>query len=227
VKLSVVGAVSVLSLIGLAGAVIVDRADGLLLADLDAVPHRSVVIVPGAKVESNGQPGLHVGHRLEAAAALFDRGTVDHVLVSGDNRESHYNEPVVMRNWLVDSAGLDPADITLDYAGFDTWDTCLRAREQFGVTDAVVVTQERYADRAAALCDATGIDIVVLIVDTPHEPLLTSTRLRFRERLAAVKAGWDLVRNPPAHHGGPFIGLVGSEGMPEGGHSPDWSFSQS
>jgi vancomycin permeability regulator SanA len=223
-KLGVCGVIAILSVLGLAGAVIAERAEGLVVTDLGAVPARSTVIVPGARVEPDGQPGLNVGDRLAAAAALIDRGTVDHVLVSGDNRESHYNEPVAMRNWLVDSAGIDPADVTVDYAGLDTWDTCRRANEQFGVAEAVVVTQDLYANRTAALCTAAGIETVVLAVDSPHQPLPTRSRLRLRERLAAVKGWRDIVRRPLPHHGGPYIGLVGSIGMPEGGHPPDWDW---
>jgi vancomycin permeability regulator SanA len=225
-SLALCGLIGILSVVGLAGAVVVDRADGRVTDDPDAVPPRPVVIVPGARVLPGGLPGVNVTDRLEAAADLFKRGTVEHVLVSGDNRTSHYNEPVVMRNWLVDEAGIDPLDVTLDYAGLDTWDTCVRANEQFGVDEAVVVTQDRYADRTAALCAAAGIDAVVLAVGSPVQSLPTRTRLQIRERLASVKAARDIVRHPPARYGGQYIGLVGSVGMPEQGHPPDWNWDE-
>ncbi|MGF1597025.1 MAG: vancomycin high temperature exclusion protein [Acidimicrobiales bacterium] len=222
-KLAVCGSIAVLCVVGLSGAVIAHRAEGRIVVDPTAVPERPVVIVPGARVLPSGEPGPIVEDRLAAAADLVGRGITAHVLVSGDNRTSHYNEPVVMRNWLADQAGIDPDDVTLDYAGFDTWDSCVRARDQFGVDEAVVVTEHRYARRTAALCDAAGIDVIVLAIDSPPQPAQTSGRLWLRERLAAIKAWSDIARHAPAHHGGPFVGLVGSADMPEGGHPPDWN----
>jgi vancomycin permeability regulator SanA len=113
----------------------------------------------------------------------------------------------------------------LDYAGLDTWDTCLRAAEQFGVERAVALTQHRYAPRTAALCRRAGIDVTVLSVDPPRQRLGARVRAVGRENLAKVKAVHDLVRRPPARHGGPFIGLVGSVDMPPGGHPPDWDYA--
>ena len=86
------------------------------------------------------------------------------------------------------------------------------------------MTQHVFADRAAALCVSAGIDIVVLAIDSPPLPGLTRAQFWTRERLATVKAWSDIIRRPPPHHGGPYIGLVGSVGMPEGGHPPDWNW---
>lgn len=173
-------------------------------------PTAEVAIVPGARVRSDGRPTLALRQRLDAAAFLYEEGAVDHILVSGDNGQEHYNEPVAMQRYLR-SLGLPAEAITLDYAGFDTWDTCLRATEQFGVNDAVVVTQPRFAQRSAALCQRAGIDTTVATTDD----YLRRTTRRFtadlRERLASVKALGDILRTPDAHHGGPFVGLVGSD----------------
>ena len=157
------------------------------------------------------------------AWALHDADLVDHILVSGDNRETHYNEPVAMRNRLIE-AGVPADEVTLDYAGLDTWDTCLRASEQFGVEDAIVITQNRHAERTASLCRTAGIDVVVLAIDHPPQRRATKLRVEIRESLAKVKVWGDIIRTPPARHAGPFIGLVGSVDVPEGGHPPDWNW---
>lgn len=223
VKAAIAGLLSLLVVITLASVVIGWAANGQVAEDPADVSPAPVVIVPGARVFSNGVPSLVVRDRVEAAVALYDAGIVAHLLVSGDNSVDHYNEPVVMRDLAVE-LGVPASDITIDYAGFDTWDTCLRAHEQFGVTAAVFVTQRRYASRAAALCEAADIAATVLAIDPP--PLRTTQRLRagIREPLAKVKAVGDLLRKPSAHFGGPFVGLVGSEAMPDGGHPPDWNW---
>lgn len=190
--------------------------------DVNPVP---VVIVPGARVFPDGRPSTALADRLDAAIALNRSGLAGHVLVSGDNADAVYNEPVAMRQYLLD-AGLDEGAITLDYAGLDTWDTCRRAVEQFGVARAVVVTQHQYGARTGALCGRAGIDTTVLTVDPPRQRGQARFLALARENLAKVKAVHDLVRRPPAYHGGPYIGLVGSVDMPPGGHPPDWDWSE-
>ena len=42
--------------------------------------------------------------------------------------------------------------IVSDYAGFDTWDSCVRAKKIFGVDRAVLISQGFHIRRAVALC---------------------------------------------------------------------------
>ncbi len=224
-KAAIVGVVLTLSILGLTSAIIAHNGKDRVFDDAAAIPAKPVVIVPGAGVFSDGQPSLTLQDRLDGALTLVEGGKAERVLVSGDNRVVTYNEPVAMRNALVD-AGVDPALVTLDYAGLDTWDTCVRAVEQFGVTEAVVVTQRRYADRTAALCARAGIDVAVLAVDPPaFQRRLGKVLRQTRETAAKVKAVADMALTPAPTHGGPFIGLVGSVDMPEGGHPPDWDWA--
>lgn len=215
----------VLGSLAIAGSqiVIAQVANGRVVHHASNVSSAPVVIVPGTLVLPDGQPSRMLLARVEAAAALYHEGKVGHVLVSGDNSTVAYNEPVAMRDAAV-SLGVPEAAITLDYAGVDTWDTCLRAREQFGVDQAIFVTQEPFSSRAAALCEGAGIDVIVLAIESPD--LSGSARLvgTVRETLAKVKATGDLMREPGAKFGGPLIGLVGSEGMPSGGHPPTWDW---
>ncbi len=225
VKGAVVGVIAVLSIVGLTSAIIANSGRDRVFDDVSAVPAKSVVIVPGAGVFPGGRPSLTLQDRLDGAVAIVSAGKAERALVSGDNRTAEYNEPVAMRNALVD-AGLDAQLVTLDYAGLDTWDTCVRAAEQFGVTDAVVVTQARYAERTAALCARAGIDVAVLAVDPPaFQRRRTKVLRQTREIAAKIKTVADMAMRPEPAHGGPFIGLVGSADMPDGGHPPDWDWS--
>ena len=224
VKLALSGAIGLTTLILFCGAMVAHQATDEQHGVVDAVMAAPVAIVPGARVYPDGSPSPVLQHRLRGALDLYREGVVDHILVSGDNRVSHYNEPVAMRNALV-AMGVPEADITLDYAGLDTWDTCLRANQQFGVAEAVLVTQGLYADRISALCAQAGVANSVLTVEAPARPWNHALMAYGREQLARVKAVGDLVRQPPARHGGAFIGLPGSVGMPEHGHPPDWDWT--
>ena len=60
--------------------------------------------------------------------------------MSGDGQAEGYNEPEAMRQFAL-SLGVPDEAISLDFAGRRTYDTCYRAKEVFGVKNALLVTQ--------------------------------------------------------------------------------------
>ncbi|MDX2108799.1 MAG: ElyC/SanA/YdcF family protein [Verrucomicrobiota bacterium] len=94
--------------------------------------------------------------RMDAAAALYKSGKVIHLLVSGANPTKYYNEPDAMRNDLV-RRGIPLAAITCDYAGRRTLDTVVRAKEIFGQTQCVFITQKFHLYRTLYLAKAYGL----------------------------------------------------------------------
>ena len=122
-----------------------------------AVPAAPVALVLGAQVYPDGNPSPFLAARLEIARQLLAAGKVRAILVSGDHMDWGYNEPGAMFQWLVDR-GVPSRRIVLDHAGFDTYDSCARAREVFGVDQAIVVTQSYHIDRAVALCRRLGVE---------------------------------------------------------------------
>ena len=96
-----------------------------------------------------------------------------------------------MRTYAI-AHGVPAAAITLDYAGFDTYDSCYRARHIFEVQSAVVVTQSYHAPRAVYLCRSVGVDADGLTVpDWGRVPAAKMVHYQAREVLADVKAVWD------------------------------------
>ena len=151
-----------------------------------------VAIVLGAAVHADGQPSPWLSYRLDTAADLYTSGRVEAILVSGDNRRAGYDEPTVMRSYLL-SRGIPEQAIAVDYAGFDTYDTCVRARRIFGIERALLVTQDFHEPRAVAICRSVGLD-----VDGVGDSRARSDRIGWavswtRERAAAIKAVADVV----------------------------------
>jgi vancomycin permeability regulator SanA len=114
--------------------------------------------------------------------------------------------------------GVPGSAITRDYAGFDTYDTCIRARDVFGVTGAVVVTQDFHVSRAVFTCRELGIDAVGLAIpdwsfreDELDYRYTRSQEVGYtvREWFARVKAVVDTeVLHPEPKLGGPYEGLT-------------------
>lgn len=207
--LAVVAAVAT---IAVANVAIWQAARGHVVHDVGQLDGTyDAVIVPGAGVWADGRPSLTLRSRVDAAVDLYELGIVDHVLASGDNGDADYDEPTAIRR-RAHQQGVPLADITLDYAGFSTWQTCVRANQVFGVERAVFVTQGRFAERSAALCEAAGIDVDVLSIGGPgrFSPAL-GVRSAVREPVAAVKGLYEMIARPEPRFLGEFIGLAGSE----------------
>lgn len=173
-----------------------------------AVPAKPVAIVFGAGVRRDGRPTRMLADRIEAAVMLYQSGRVGKLLMTGDNGSSDYDEVSAMQRYAVER-GVPSADITLDYAGFRTYDSCFRAREIFGVNEAIVVTQQFHLPRAVYTCRSLGVDVVGL--GTPdwgtYSPRLMS-RYAVREAIATINALWEVhVVHPHPRFLGPFEGL--------------------
>ncbi|MEV6524591.1 ElyC/SanA/YdcF family protein [Longispora sp. NPDC051575] len=193
----------VLALAGLVGGgatvggavAVVSWAAGGQVYDAASVPNRPVAIVLGAQVNPDGQPSDFLRARLQLALDLFQAGKVRAILVSGDDGQPEYNEVDPMRAWLIEH-GVPQAKVNGDHAGFDTYQSCVRARKVFGVTSATVVTQGFHVTRAVALCRQQGIDAVGVGDDSMRKwpkPWYTGAA---RDKVACVKAVLEIVGWP-------------------------------
>ncbi|MFF3844297.1 vancomycin high temperature exclusion protein [Streptomyces sp. NPDC002328] len=162
-------------------------------------PHAEVAVVFGAGLWG-GEPSPYLAHRLDAAAELYRAGRVKVVLVTGDNSREDYDEPDAMRTYLT-RHGVPDARVVSDYAGFDTWDSCVRAKKIFGVDRAVLVSQDFHIRRAIALCRAAGVDAYGVGVPEWHN--VTWYYGGARELFAAGKAALDAVFEPDPRFLGP------------------------
>ncbi|MER7620018.1 ElyC/SanA/YdcF family protein [Streptomyces sp. NPDC126503] len=163
------------------------------------VPARDVALVFGAGLW-NGRPTPYLAHRLDTAAELYRTGKVRVLLVTGDNSRTAYDEPSAMRTYLT-ARGVPDARIVSDYAGFDTWDSCVRARRIFGVDRAVLVSQDFHVKRAVALCGRAGVEAYGVGVPEPHDG--TWYYGTTREMVAAAKAALDAGLRPDPRFLGP------------------------
>ncbi|MEU1480991.1 vancomycin high temperature exclusion protein [Streptomyces sp. NPDC001668] len=163
------------------------------------VPRTEVAVVFGAGLW-DGEPSPYLAHRLDAAAKLYREDRIEVVLVTGDNSREDYDEPDAMRAYLT-RHGVPDTRIVSDYAGFDTWDSCVRARKIFGVHKAVLISQGFHIRRAVALCEAAGVSSYGVGVDAKHDA--TWYYGGTREILAASKAALDVALRPDPRFLGP------------------------
>ena len=173
--------------------------------DVAEAPAVDVVLVLGTAVAPNGQPENRLAGRLATAAELVKSGRARVVLVSGDGGGDSGDEPTAMTSYLTGTLGLDPTQVVADPSGLDTYDSCVRARDVYGVRRLLLVTQAYHLSRAVALCRAIGIDTegVAARCDGCGASLLAVKSAR--EYFASMKAARDaidqrapLITSPPS-----------------------------
>ncbi|MDR8409220.1 YdcF family protein [Nonomuraea sp. 3-1Str] len=183
---------------------------------LGSAPHRAVAGAPGweARVPAaetalvlgaglyRGRPTGMLAGRLDIAARLYRTGKVKAVLLSGDNSRKDYDEPSAMAAYLR-AHGVPDDVMVLDYAGFDTWDSCVRARRVFGAARVTVVTQAFHLPRAVSLCRAAGLETFGVGEDSTRQWAATTYVYATRELAATAKGLADalLLHSDPVFPG--------------------------
>lgn len=188
------------ALVAYANFAAVAASQGRLYDDARDLPPRRVALVFGCDDKIDGRDNLYFRYRIDAAVSLWKAGKVECVIVSGDNSSKYYNEPEAMRLALV-SHGVPNNRIVSDYAGLRTLDSVVRAKEVFGVTNLIFVTQRFQNERAIYLAEANGIDAVGF--NARDVPGSGGYKTRLREVGARVKMWLDVrfLATRPKHLG--------------------------
>ncbi len=165
------------------------------ILEAGTAPAKSVGIVFGAGIRSDGRPMRVLEDRVRTAADLFHAGTVEHLLLSGATVRNGHHETDSMLD-LAMQLGVPRERIWLDYEGTRTYETCLRASSRWSVKDAVLVTQRFHLPRALLICDSLGMDAVGVAADRRVYSSFSMTFWQLREIPATIRALWDLSFNP-------------------------------
>jgi len=160
----------------------------VLALGADVVTHESSEALPGGVVDAVVVPGARVFDSGRPSGALLSRILLAEEIVAGDQATAVFasggpGEPEVIAEYL---PGLD---VDLDPMGFSTIDTCRNAADS-GLTRVAVVTQPRHRVRTAALCQAVGLETVVVTTPDARERLSRLPERFARERAAEY---WALV----------------------------------
>jgi SanA protein len=163
---------------------------------VQSAPEHKVAIVFGAGLWRDGRPTPVLRDRVTTAAELYHSGKVEKLLMSGDNSNVNYNEPGAMRGYALE-LGIPDEAIVLDYAGKRTYDTCYRAREIFGIKDAILVTQSFHLPRALYVCNHLGISADGVPADVRIYRKRALMWWNIRETPATLFALWEVHFSQP------------------------------
>ncbi|MEX0598606.1 MAG: ElyC/SanA/YdcF family protein, partial [Candidatus Paceibacterota bacterium] len=148
----------------------------------------------------NGNNNLYFDYRIAAATDLYLSEKIKFILISGDNGLKDYNEPLDMKNDLIKN-GVPEDKIILDYAGFRTFDSVLRAKYIFGQDSMVIISQEFHNKRALYIAKHYGIKAIAYNAKDVNKR--SGIKVQIREKISRVKVFIDILTNKqPKYWGG-------------------------
>ncbi|GAA4320148.1 ElyC/SanA/YdcF family protein [Pontixanthobacter gangjinensis] len=199
---SVIGLVLIIFVILGIEATFQRQTQDLIYKEISEIPHSETVIILGASVHADGKLSPILKDRVDTAIKLYENGIVENFLVTGDHRSDDYNEVAAMTNYLQKN-GIDKSLITSDHAGLDTYDSMYRAGRVFNIEDAIVVTQNFHLPRTLFIAQNLGLDYHGFAAD--QSAYQTEYRLKQREKLANLKALWEVLLKKKPHSLQAFI----------------------
>ncbi len=180
---------SILIIFGLE-AYIQKETSYLIYSEITEIPSAKTGIILGASVHSDGKLSPILEDRVETAYQLYKQNKIENFLVSGDHRTDDYDEVNAIKNYLL-KKGVPPEDITLDHAGFDTYDSMFRAKAVFAIEDAIVITQKFHLPRSLYI--ARNLDVKYKGFEAAPRAYTSSETIKRREQLANFKALWEII----------------------------------
>ncbi len=181
------------------------KAKDKLYDNLTEIPKNRVGLVLGtSKFVDNNTINLYYKYRLEAAYSLYKNKKIEIILISGDNSTVNYNEPSAFKQDLI-NLGVPEEKIILDYAGFRTLDSIIRAKKIFGLDHFTIISQLFHNQRAIYLAQCHDLNVIAF--NAKDVTNRYGLRTQIREYLARTKAILDIIINTQPKFLGPKINL--------------------
>ena len=172
--------------VGFAGSVVVlvcnwwvvRETHNQIYFDVEKLPANDVGLVLGtSKFVRNGKENLFFRYRMEAASRLWHEGKVKQLILSGNHDSEFYNEPSDMRKALL-RLGVPDEVMLLDHAGFRTFDSVVRCKNQFGHRQITVISQNFHNARALYIGNHEGMTAVAFAAQDVPDGYSLKTLIR-------------------------------------------------
>ncbi|MDO3694017.1 ElyC/SanA/YdcF family protein [Wenyingzhuangia sp. chi5] len=179
------------------------KTENKVYNNVNEIPKNKVGLVLGtSKWNREGGVNLFFKYRIDAVVELYNNGKIEFILVSGDNSTIAYNEPEFFKKELI-KRGIPKEKIFLDYAGFRTLDSVIRAYKVFNQQSYTVISQEFHNKRAIYIASLNNINAIGFNAkDVTNE---YGFKVYLREYLARTKVFIDILFNVKSKFLGPKI----------------------
>ena len=162
--------------------------------EVATAPPRPVALVFGGGVKTDGSPTDALRDRILTGVDLYNAGKVRKIVMTGDNGTRLHDEVTPMRELAI-ARGVPAEDVIGDYAGFRTYESCFRARDVFGLSDVIAVSQAFHLPRILYLCNSMNVHAIGMSAD--RERYVDAAWWQGREFLARFKAWYQVEITKP------------------------------
>ena len=183
-------ALSVIVVVLVVLLIVVQQGGGSLVREREEVTTSTAIIVLGAGLKPNGEPSDALMDRLRVGASLYESKLAPKILLTGDGGEFRANEVKAMKESII-GLGVPEEALLIDTRGFRTYESCVRAADNYKIYDAIVVTQRFHLGRADYLCSHLGIHRVQGVA-ADLQPYRKIVYFWLRDLVASWKAWWDI-----------------------------------
>jgi SanA protein len=139
------------------------------------------LVLGTSKKTGKNKENLYYKYRIDAAAKLYFEGKVKRLILSGNNDSPYYNEPRDMKASL-QAKGIPAEAMILDYNGFRTYDSIVRAKKVFDQKNVTIISQPFHNHRALYICLHSDIHAVSFAAQ--DVPKMYSVKTILREYFA-------------------------------------------
>ena len=184
--LALVGILAGVMLLSVSGAVRDKTEDRILSArELASMEGEfDCILVLGCRVYADGEPSSMLYDRIQIGVQLYKAGVGTRLLMSGDNQDVYYNEVAVMQR-EAEELGVPAEAILCDRYGLSTYDSVVRALQEYGCKRVVIVTQSYHLYRALYVAEKLGLEAYGASADL--RPYYGQAKRDAREVLARCK----------------------------------------
>jgi len=159
------------------------------IKNIDGLHDSQVIIILGASIKDD-KPSDALKDRLDTGIDLYQKfHLAPKILITGDDGRMRSNEIKVMTEYL-QQKGILSKNILVDYHGYRTYESCRRAKQEFDINSAIIITQEFHLPRAIYLCEQWGIESQGFVAD--RHVYMKANYFLYRDLLASFKAWLDI-----------------------------------
>lgn len=185
--LFIASSASVVFLVGVISYVQLSYIGHIHLTPSSTEPMPAIIL--GASLLHDGSPSPALVDRLLTGKELLEQGRASYLLVTGDDGALRTNEVEAMNRWLLDHQ-VSSSSIMIDGHGYRTIESCRRAKELYGITQAYLITQRFHLGRALYLCESFGVTSYGYPADKQRYEKIWF--FAGRDLLASVKAWFEI-----------------------------------
>jgi len=162
---------------------LVKQTDPYIVDSKENDAHRTAIVF-GAGINARQSPTRVLKDRLDKTIQIYQQDQIDTILVSGGPARST-NESLIMKAYLEDH-GIPSQAILDDGEGVNTFQTLVRAKEEFNIHDALLITQNFHLPRAIAIGKHLDMDVIGIAADTVNYRINSLIYWNFRELFAYI-----------------------------------------